>query len=168
MTRRFLLLVAVALAPPLGAQDSSAVRLASGLPVGVRIRTSSFGAQPEVHIGTFAGITGDTLRLRPLGGAADTSLLLANIARLDRSVGDRTLGLQGGGIGLALGFATGMIVGLASGTDRQSDMPMSGWQKGLLFGVPLGLVGGVIGGVAGRSYHTDRWQPINVPGRTGQ
>lgn len=168
MRQLYLVLVALAIGPVVAAQDSSSVRLASGLQVGVRIRVTNSGTAPDVYIGRFSGMAGDSLRLRPLGAVADTSLSFRRIARIDRSVGDRTLGLQGAGIGMALGFGAGIIAGLASGSDQQSDMPMPSWQKGLLFGIPLGLVGGVIGGVVGRFHHTDKWEAIAVPRWTSQ
>lgn len=144
-----------AAAMPLDAQQLPTV------PTGARIRVQRVG-ESGPQDGTFVSLGGDTLIVRPGGGAIADTLPLANVRSLEVS---RGVGPDGGRLmaGTAFGFLVGAGVGWGTGIImcRASANEMCG-----LGVMPMMAIGGVVGLVAGvleGSRSVERWERVYPP-----
>jgi hypothetical protein len=113
-------------------------------------------------IRSFAGVlvrsTQDTLYLVPDGSASPEPVALADIRRLQRSIGKKSNLWRGVGIGAIIGSAAGLAVGLAEpvleeGAEASAAIPAATALVGA-------LAGGIAGGLIGSMSRGERWEPM--------
>jgi len=170
-------LLSLASAAPLGAQQSASVAI-TGVSAGARIRIATRDAQP--FVGMLMRRTADTLVVELPSGATLT-IPEANVTRLDVSGGVRRRTWQGAGIGLIAGAGIGAAVGLA--TYHRTDCIDSAIAQGLVCpliddvsrqttvfvdAALIGTAGTILGALIGHVGH-ESWIPVSVtePRRVG-
>ncbi len=124
-------------------------------------RAGLFGARTIE--GRLIELRRDSVQVVSDEGAIST-VAVAEVQRIDVSVGERRLFLESTGVGTALGMSFGALVGYLS--HEESPTTLS-WDRettamgGAVLGASLGLV---FGAFVGLSITTDRWERIVSPG----
>ena len=145
---------------------------------GARVRVSAPPSRRAV--GTVLAYRGDTLLLqRPTwSGAETTSVRLADVRRLEVSVGKRRRMFNGALLGLSAGGAAGALLGAVSYSDKPSRCYREGAEVPCFVNLDFGrgfsaMAGGVVGGAAGLvtgllvgARRVDRWEEVELARRT--
>jgi hypothetical protein len=130
---------------------------------GTRVRVAHPGE--GIRTGTLVALTADTLEVRLAGHAEVSHVPLAQVTRLDVSLGKQRRLMRFAGVGLVVGGAVGAATGAAAGSSCDGEFLCPGAGGGaVLGGVFLGSVGGIIGLIAG-VVPTERWERVPLEAR---
>ncbi|HUF12027.1 MAG TPA: hypothetical protein VMN78_02880 [Longimicrobiales bacterium] len=161
-----LVLVALAGAAPLGAQDAAnpleAQEAATPLQAGDLLRIRYQG---ETLVGVAYEATDDTVRITTTNGTVGVPL--SPNLRIERSLGRRSRlsgAARGAGKGLLAGAGGGAVLGFASGDDPTSLLSFTAEEKALLAGTLLGVSGVAVGGIIGLIVPGQRWEHTPLDG----
>lgn len=153
--RLCILALIAAAAMPLDAQQVPSV------PAGARVRVQRAGER-GTQDGTFVSLGGDTLIVRPGGGAIADTLPLADVRSIDVS---RGVGPDGGRLvgatafGLLVGAGAGWAAGSLMCRDSGNELCGLGVLTTMAIGGALGLVAGAVEG----SRPVERWERVYPP-----
>ena len=136
---------------------------AQSLLPGTRVRVTHPGE--GTRTGTVVALTPDTLEVRLVGHAEASHMPLAQVTRLEFSLGRQRHLMRGAGIGFLIGGTVGAATGAAAGSSCDGEWLCPGAGGGaVLGGVFLGSVGGIIGLVAG-VVPSERWERVPLDAR---
>ena len=130
---------------------------------GTRVRVSHPGE--GTRTGTLVALTADTLEVR-LGGAESVHLPVAQVTRLDVSLGKQRHLLRGAGVGFLVGGGLGALAGGAAGSScAPHEWLCPGTGGGAVIGgVFFGSIGGVLVLIAG-VIPTEKWERVGLQER---
>lgn len=139
------------------------VTSAQAITPGTRVRFTHPGE--GTRIGTMVALTADTLEVRLAGQSEAAHVPLAQVTRLDVSLGKQRRLMRFAGVGFIVGGALGAVTGGAAGSSCTGEMLCPGGGGGaVLGGVFFGSVGGIIGLIAGVA-PSERWERVPLEAR---
>lgn len=155
------MLLVLALAP---ARSQDAGMRGADLRAGTRVQVT-MNTKEQVR-GSVVAIAADSLVIAPEGGPGHRSLLRADVARVDVSVGRRSYKARGARLGFLVGGAAGALYG-ATVVKEEGCVELCapvGVPMGMAaFGLVYGLFGGAVGALVGAPSH-ERWIRASADG----
>jgi hypothetical protein len=127
----------------------------------VRVTTDSLGQQRLV--GTLLSADSDSLRLRSARDHQPVAVSTASVVRLEQSHGRRTRSGHGAAVGALVGGGAGLLLGLIASGENDSWFEIGPGEIAAA-SVFLAAGGALIGVLIGAASHTERWEPVPVPG----
>ena len=136
---------------------------AQALQPGTRVRVTHPGE--GTRTGTVVALTPDTLEVRLVGHTETSYMPLAQVTRLDVSLGKQRHLIRAAGIGFIVGGVVGAVAGAADGSSCTGEFLCPGAGGGaVLGGVFVGSLGGIIGLIAG-VVPSERWERVPLEPR---
>jgi hypothetical protein len=130
---------------------------------GARVRFTHPGE--GTRTGTMVTLTADTLEVRLAGQSEASHVPLAQVTRLDVSLGKQRRRMRFAGIGFIAGGVAGAALGAAEGSSCTGEFLCPGAGGGAALGaVFFGSVGGIIGLIAG-AVPSERWERVPLEAR---
>jgi len=136
---------------------------AQNITPGMRVRVTHPGEGTST--GTLVGLTADTLEVRLEGHSEASHMPLAQVTRLDVSLGKERRLARFAGIGFLAGGTLGAVTGALAESDCEGELFCAGPAGGAVIGgVFFGAVGGIIGLIAGAA-PSEKWARVPLERR---
>ena len=136
---------------------------AQAVTAGTRVRVTHPGE--GTRTGTVVGLTADTLEVRLAGHSEASHLPLAQVTRLDVSLGTQRRLARFAGIGFLAGGTLGAVTGAIAESDCEGELFCAGPGGGAIIGGAFfGAVGGIIGLIAG-AVPSEKWERVPLESR---
>jgi len=136
---------------------------AQAVTAGTRVRVTHPGE--GTRTGTVVGLTADTLEVRLAGHSEASHLPLAQVTRLDVSLGTQRRLARFAGIGFLAGGTLGAVTGALAESNCEGELFCAGPGGGAIIGGAFfGAVGGIIGLIAG-AVPSEKWERVPLESR---
>jgi hypothetical protein len=121
----------------------------------LRVQVGPPTSDPRSTVGTYVGLSGDSLLLQPIGQSTPSRILLTSVRRVEVSQGQRGFGWKKGAL---VGFAAGALGGLAV-LGQGSGCYEAECVGVLVLAGGLVVAGSIIGGLLAR--RREAWEEVS-------